>query len=148
MERLDRLEAVQSMLLEIGERSTSCNDLFDFIGAVHRALGRIMYAANFYVALCDREEGMISFPYFIDEVDAEMPVTGHKVPLAAPEESPTSWVVVNKRRLLITADDFEAREREGMQWGHGATAEHWMGAPLLDRQQHRSEERRVGKACS
>ncbi|BDT57373.1 hypothetical protein MasN3_08670 [Massilia varians] len=133
MDRLARLEAVQSMLLEIGELSTSCNDIVDFIGAVHRALGRIMYAANFYVALCDREEGTIWFPYFVDEADADVPVTGRKVRLAAPEESPTSWVVVNKRRLMITADDFLAREREGMRWGHGAAAEHWMGAPLLDR---------------
>ncbi|RZA33623.1 MAG: GAF domain-containing protein [Lysobacteraceae bacterium] len=135
MERLDRLEAVQSMLLEIGELSTTCSDITDFIGAVHRAIGRIMYAANFYVALCDREEGMIWFPYFVDEADDEVPVAGQKVPLAAPEQSPTSWVVVNKRRLMITADDFHAREREGMQWGHGSAAEHWMGAPLLDRHQ-------------
>ncbi|CAN7593290.1 GAF domain-containing sensor histidine kinase [Massilia sp. LjRoot122] len=135
MERLARLEAVQSMLLEIGELSTSCSDIVDFIGAVHRALGRIMYAANFYVALCDREEGTIWFPYFVDEADDEVPVAGQKVALAAPEDSPTSWVVVNKRRLMITADDFHAREREGMQWGHGSAAEHWMGAPLLDRHQ-------------
>ncbi len=135
MERLARLEAAQSMLLEIGELSTSCSDIVDFIGAVHRALGRIMYAANFYVALCDREDGSIWFPYFVDEADTEVPVAGQRVALAAPEESPTSWVVVNKRRLLITADDFEAREREGMSWGHGSAAEHWMGAPLLDRHQ-------------
>ncbi len=133
MERLDRLEAVQSMLLEIGELSTTCSDITDFIGAVHRALGRIMYAANFYVALCDREDETIWFPYFVDEADDEVPVAGQRVRLAAPEESPTSWVVVNKQRLMITAADFHAREREGMQWGHGSAAEHWMGAPLLDR---------------
>lgn len=132
MERLDRLEAVQSMLLEIGQLSTSCSDITDFIGAVHRALGRIMYAANFYVALCDREDGTIHFPYFVDENDDEVPAPGQRVALAAPEQSPTSWVVVNRQRLMITADDFEAREREGMQWGHGSAAEHWMGVPLLD----------------
>ncbi|MGH8853610.1 MAG: GAF domain-containing sensor histidine kinase [Telluria sp.] len=135
MERLDRLEAVQSMLLEIGQLSTTCSDITDFIGAVHRALGRIMYAANFYVALCDREDDTIHFPYFVDETDDEVPAPGKRVQLAAPEQSPTSWVVVNRQRLMITADDFEAREREGMQWGHGSAAEHWMGAPLLDRHQ-------------
>lgn len=132
MERLDRLEAVQSMLLEIGELSTTCSDIVDFIGAVHRALGRIMYAANFYVALCDREDGTIWFPYFVDEADDEVPILNQRVPLASPEKSPTAWVVVNKRRLMITADEFE---RAGAQWGHGSAAEHWMGAPLLDRHQ-------------
>jgi signal transduction histidine kinase len=135
MKRLDRLEAVQSMLLEIGQLSTTCNDITEFIGAVHRALGRIMYAANFYVALCDREDGTIRFPYFVDEADSEVPAPGQRVTLAAAELSPTSWVVVNRQRLMITADDFEARDREGMQWGHGSAAEHWMGAPLLDRHQ-------------
>ena len=132
MERLDRLEAVQSMLLEIGELSTTCSDIVDFIGAVHRALGRIMYAANFYVALCDREDGTIWFPYFVDEADDAVPILNQRVPLASPEKSPTAWVVVNKRRLMITADEFE---RAGAQWGHGSAAEHWMGAPLLDRHQ-------------
>ena len=47
MERLDLLEAVQSLLLEIGQTSTSCSDITEFIRAVHRALGRIMYVANF-----------------------------------------------------------------------------------------------------
>jgi signal transduction histidine kinase len=132
MERLDRLEAVQSMLLEIGELSTTCSDIVDFIGAVHRALGRIMYAANFYVALCDREDDTIWFPYFVDEADDEVPILNQRVPLASPEKSPTAWVVVNKRRLMITADEFV---RAGGQWGHGSAAEHWMGAPLLDRHQ-------------
>ena len=135
MERLDRLEAVQSMLLEIGQLSTTCSDITDFIGAVHRALGRIMYAANYYVALCDREDGTIRFPYFVDEADDEVPAPGQRITLAAPEESPTSWVVVNRQRLMITADDFKARRSEGMEWGHGSAAEHWMGAPLLDQHQ-------------
>ena len=132
MERLDRLEAVQSMLLEIGELSTTCSDIVDFIGAVHRALGRIMYAANFYVALCDREDDTIWFPYFVDEADDEVPILNQRVPLASPEKSPTAWVVVNRRRLMITADEFV---RAGARWGHGSAAEHWMGAPLLDRHQ-------------
>ena len=135
MERLDRLEAVQSMLLEIGQLSTTCSDITDFIGAVHCALGRIMYAANFYVALCDREDGTIRFPYFVDEADAEVPAPGQRILLAAPEQSPTSWVVVNRRRLMITRDDFHAREREGIKWGQGSAAEHWMGVPLLDQHQ-------------
>jgi len=134
MERLARLEAVQSMLLDIGELSTTCSDIVDFIGAVHRALGRIMYAANFYVALSDREDGSVRFVYFVDEVDPG-PNPDERVRLASPEQSPTAWVLLNRQRLMITADDFRARETEGMQWGQGSAAEHWMGAPLLDRHQ-------------
>jgi signal transduction histidine kinase len=129
MERLDRLEAVQSMLLEIGQTSTSCSDITEFIRAVHRALGRIMYAANFYVALSDRDEGTVRFVYFVDESD-EGPPLNHPVQLASPDESPTAWVILNRQSLVVTAADFKAR----LNFGAGSAAEHWMGCPLLDQQ--------------
>ncbi len=136
MERLDRLEAVQSMLLEIGQLSTSCSDITEFIRAVHAALGRIMYAANFYVALSDPDDGTVRFVYFVDEVDAA-PDPCERVTLASPEQSPTAWVMLNRQNLVITAEDFKAREAEGIRWGRGSAAEHWMGCPLLD-QQHQA----------
>ncbi|MEN3275090.1 MAG: hypothetical protein V7631_880 [Massilia sp.] len=79
------------MLLEIGQTSTTCSDITEFIRAVHRTLGRIMYAANFYVALSDRDEGTVRFVYFVDESD-EGPPLNQPVPLVPPEESPTAWV--------------------------------------------------------
>ena len=131
--RLNRLEAVQAMLLEIGQMSTSCSDITEFVRAVHRALGRIMYAANFYVALSDRDDGSVRFVYFVDERDV-MPYADAKVFLASPEESPTAWVILNKQMLVMTADEHNARGVDGHGWGLGSTAEHWMGCPLLDQQ--------------
>jgi len=128
MERLDRLEAVQSMLLEIGQLSTSCSDITAFIRAVHGALGRVMFAANFYVALSDREDGTVRFAYFVDEADAA-PDPAQRVTLASPEQSPTAWVLLNRETLILTAADFAARAGA---WGTGSAAEHWMGCPLLD----------------
>jgi len=130
--RLDRLEAVQSMLLEIGQLSASCTDITEFIGAVHRALGRIMYADNFYVALADREDGTVRFVYFVDTVD-QGPSPDERVTLASPEQSPTAWVMLNKQALSMTAEQMRAREN-GRNWGHGSIAEHWMGCPLFDQQ--------------
>ncbi len=125
--RLERLEAVQAMLLGIGQISTSCSDIVEFIGAVHRALGRIMYAANFYVALSDREDGTVQFVYFVDELD-EAPDPTEKIRLASPEQSPTAWVIMNRRNLVMGGDE------QATGWGTGSTAEHWMGSPLLDHQ--------------
>jgi len=131
--RLDRLEAVQAMLLGIGQISNNCSDITEFIGAVHRALGRIMYAANFYVALCDREDGSLRFAYFVDEHDAA-PDPEERCPLAAPEQSPTAWVIVNRRNLVMGASVALAAGAPAKSWGAGAVAEHWMGCPLLDHQ--------------
>jgi signal transduction histidine kinase len=130
-DRLKRLEAVQTMLLDIGRMSASCSDITEFIRAVHRALGRIMYAANFYVALTDRDDDMVRFVYFVDELDPT-PDPIEKVTLASPDESPTRWVILNRQPLVMTADETNAREVDGKTWGVGSTAEHWMGCPLLD----------------
>lgn len=134
--RLNRLETVQAMLLEIGQMSTSCSDITEFIRAVHRALGRIMYAANFYVALGDREDGTVRFVYFVDELDPT-PDPAEKVTLASPDQSPTAWVMLNCLNLVMTAAEHNARGPDGNGWGQGSTAEHWMGCPLLD-QQHQA----------
>jgi signal transduction histidine kinase len=130
--RLARLEAVQTMLLDIGHLSASCTDITEFIGAVHRALGRIMYADNFYVTLAEREDGTVRFVYFVDTVD-QGPSPDERVRLASPEQSPTAWVMLNKQPLSMTSDEERAREN-GNTWGTGSVAEHWMGCPLLDQQ--------------
>ncbi len=134
--RLNRLETVQAMLLEIGQMSATCSDITEFLRAVHRDLGRIMYAANFYVALGDREDGTVRFVYFVDELDPT-PDPNEKVTLASPDQSPTAWVMLNRRNLVMTAEEHNARGPDGNGWGLGSTAEHWMGCPLLD-QQHQA----------
>jgi signal transduction histidine kinase len=131
-DRLARLEAVQAMLLEIGQLSASCTDITEFIGAVHHALGRIMYAENFYVTLSEREDDTVRFVYFVDTVD-QGPNPHERVRLASPEQSPTAWVMLNKQALSMTASEERAREN-GNTWGTGSVAEHWMGCPLLDQQ--------------
>jgi two-component system NtrC family sensor kinase len=128
--RLHRLEAVQAMLLGIGQISNTCSDMAEFIGAVHRALGRIMYAANFYVALSDRDDNTVRFVYFVDEQDAA-PDPDEKLTLASPEQSPTAWVILNGQNLSMRRDD---QNQKGAAWGQGSTAEHWIGSPLLDHQ--------------
>ncbi len=130
--RLARLEAVQAMLLEIGQLSASCTDIREFLGAVHHALGRIMYADNFYVALAEREDNTVRFVYFVDTVD-EGPDPQERVALASPEQSPTAWVMLNRQPLSMTSDQERARDN-GSTWGRGSVAEHWMGCPLLDQQ--------------
>ncbi|MFD2365548.1 ATP-binding protein [Pseudoduganella sp. GCM10020061] len=129
--RLTRLEAVQSMLLAIGQMTTTGGDITEFVRAVHRELGRIMYAANFYVALADSEDGTVRFPYFVDELD-ETPDPAVPVRLASPDESPTNWVIHNRKRLVMTRDEQSAGGADGAEWGIGSIAEHWMGCPLLD----------------
>ncbi len=130
--RLQRLEEVQKVVLEISKISASCSDVVVFLKAVHENIGRIMYAANFYVALFNQADNTVRFVYQVDEVDEPQdPNVDFK--LQSPEESPTAWVILNSQPFILTAAEDEARARD-RKWGRGSRAEHWMGFPLLDHQ--------------
>ena len=130
--RLTRLEAVQTMLLEIGQKSSSCTDISEFLQAVHAALGRIMYAANFFVALSDRDGAvnMVRFVYFVDEVDD--PPSREALFELVPGESPTAAVILSRENMVMTAAEHESKRQDNADFGIGTIAEHWMGCPLLD----------------
>jgi signal transduction histidine kinase len=130
--RLSRLEAVQTMLLEIGQRSSTCSDITEFLQAVHAALGRIMYAANFFVALSDRDgpANQVRFAYFVDEVDD--PPSRDQAVLLTEGKSPTAWVLMNRKNLVMTGEEHQSRRAHDVKFGIGTIAEHWMGCPLLD----------------
>jgi len=131
--RLKRLEAVQDVVLEISRISTSCNDIADFLKSVHHAISRIMYAANFYVAIYDDMQDSLRFVYAVDEADT-FPDASQSFALAGADESPTAWVILNRQMLFMTAADDELRGAQNAAWGNGSRAEYWMGYPLLDQQ--------------
>jgi signal transduction histidine kinase len=130
--RLSRLEAVQTVLLEIGQKSSSCTDISEFLQAVHAALGRIMYAANFFVALSDHEGpvNQVRFVYFVDEVDE--PPSRDELFELVPGESPTAAVILSREAIVMTAAEHVSKREDNAGFGIGTIAEHWMGSPLLD----------------
>jgi len=124
--RLERLEAVQDAILAISRISASGNDISGFLREVHQIIGRIMYAANFYVALYDAADNTIRFVYEVDEVDAPLDPE-KRFTLQSPEESPTASVILNRKPLVMTAEQDSHKA-----WGYGTRSEHWIGYPLLD----------------
>ena len=127
--RVERLEAVQAMLLQVGRLSCTAHDLDPFLAAVHEAVGRILYAENFFVALYDASDSSIRFVYFIDEADApEDPA--RRFPIRHAEESPTTWVILKGEPLIVKADEFAQHDWSTAAWQTGTDATHWIGMPL------------------
>ncbi|MBC3809705.1 GAF domain-containing protein [Undibacterium seohonense] len=131
--RLQRLEAVQAMVLEIGRISADTNDLREFLHAIHIALSRIMYAKNFYIALYNPEDESIQFAYFLDEVDAP-PDPKRRFKLEAPGSFLTKWVILNQKPLTARGAEMRRITIEQNIEVTGAPSEHWMGYPLIDHQ--------------
>ncbi len=66
-------ERVQRIISDILDKSNSEVNLDDLFNFIHQSISELMPVNNFYIALNDVENGLISFPYFVDEVDEEAP---------------------------------------------------------------------------
>ena len=68
-----RAERVQAALYRIAELASSARDMQEFYREVHAVVGELMQANNFFIALYDDERQLINWPYYVDEVDLDVP---------------------------------------------------------------------------
>jgi PAS domain S-box-containing protein len=122
---------VQDALYRIAELASAAQDMQEFYRAIHEIVGELMYAKNFYVALYDEERQRINWPYYVDEVDDDVPdpnqwfafssryahgTTGYVLRTGEPQ-----WLPRARQEPL-----FASRELELV----GVLSEDWLGVPL------------------
>ncbi len=66
-------EQAQAALRSIAETASAAEDMPSFYAEIHRIVGELMYADNFFIAIYDEARNALSFPYYVDEVDPEIP---------------------------------------------------------------------------
>ena len=117
---------IQSAIFEISEAARSAGSLDELFASLHRVVGRLMAAENFYIALYDPETDLLSFPYFVDQLDeAPAPFT--------PGRGMTGYVLRTGKPLLATAEAIEELEKAGEVESLGAPSVDWLGVPLTVR---------------
>src|SRR5207249_7654941 len=57
----------------ISEAAHAARTLQELFGAIHRIVGELMPAKNFYIALYDAANDHLTFPYHVDEYDSDFP---------------------------------------------------------------------------
>ncbi len=120
-------ERLQAALYRISELASGTADLGELCAGVHRVVGELLYAENFYIALYDRESGAVSFPYFADQRDQR------------PEPRPlgkglTDYVIRTGRPLLVSPDDpdvYLPLRAAGELEIIGSEPVDWIGVPLI-----------------
>ena len=118
-----RSEAVQRAVYRIAESASVAEGLEGLLHAVHHIVGELMPADNFFVALYDRDADLLTFPYFVDQVDtADAP--------RPPGRGLTEYVLRTGRPLLGTPDVLALLERRGEVDLVGAPSVDWLGVPL------------------
>ncbi len=136
--RLAKLEAVEAeraraskALYRIGELASAARDLQEFYRAIHGVVGELMYASNFYIALYDDERRLISWPYFVDEVDTEVPDPQRWEHFGSGNaRGTTAYVLQTGKPQHLSRERIEELVELGDVDLVGDLAEDWLGVPL------------------
>ncbi len=118
-----RSERLQSALFRISQLSRESRDLPAFYASIHKVVGELMDATNFYIAEYDAAADILTFPYFVDQFDP------------APEGRPpgrtlTAYVLRTGKPVLATPERFESLQAQGEVELIGAPSVDWLGVPL------------------
>jgi len=120
---LVKSEDLQAALFRIAQLSRESESLNEFYAAVHRVVGELMSARNFYIAEYDPQSDRLTFPYFVDEIDA-MPNWVN------PGRGLTAYVLRTGQPLLATPPEFARLVAAGEVEQIGAASIDWLGAPM------------------
>jgi diguanylate cyclase (GGDEF)-like protein len=120
----ERGEQLQAALFRIAELGATSGSLEEFHAAVHRIVGRLLYANNFYVAMLSEDGTEITFPYSVDEFDGERPTRKLGRGL-------TEYVLRSGKALLADRETNRALHEAGQIATQGARSSIWLGVPLV-----------------
>ncbi|HVS31347.1 MAG TPA: EAL domain-containing protein [Thermoanaerobaculia bacterium] len=118
-----RAQDLQAALFRIGELNRATGELEEFYRSIHRVVGELMDATNFYIAEYDAGHDLVSFPYFADEHDTtpEPRKRGRSI---------TDYVLRKGKPVLVGREDFDALIAAGEVDLAGTPSIDWIGVPL------------------
>ena len=89
-------QQIQAVLFNISQAVNTTGNLQELLEIIHHQLGTLIDTANFYVALYDKENGLYSFPYCVDEYDEPEEFTPQQL-----KNSLTDYVRRSGKPLLV-----------------------------------------------
>jgi diguanylate cyclase (GGDEF)-like protein len=125
-----KVESLQQALFEISELSASVEgDMDDFYAAIHDTLSRLIGAPNCYVAILDKENQILGFPYYKDEVYYEVESRPMGLGLTEYVIRHGSAELIDSSRVQQLSDDKELSSliAENMR----IKLNSWIGSPLI-----------------
>jgi len=118
-----RSQEIGNVIFQISETSHSVTSVDDLFPVIHRELGKILDATNFFVAMYDKTTHSISLPYHMDFKD--------KFATFPAGKTLTGYVIHKKKPILTTEEDIQKLVEEGVIEIIGTPAKVWMGSPLI-----------------
>ncbi len=120
-----RAQELQRTLFRIAELSMTSESLERFYAEIHKVVGGLLYARNFYIGMLSADSSMLEFAYSVDERDT----------IRQPRkiaQGLTEYVLRVGKPLLADRHRIAQLESSGKVISHGALAHCWLGVPLLN----------------
>jgi signal transduction histidine kinase/ActR/RegA family two-component response regulator len=130
LQALEYSEHLRTALYKISEQSHHAENIGDLYSMLHRTVGHLIPAKNFFIALIEqRDKGtFIRFPYYIDEFDGHF--QGTEMALDRENQTLTGYLMTTRKPLLLTPDNFVSTCREHGLHCVGTRPHSWLGAPF------------------
>jgi diguanylate cyclase (GGDEF)-like protein len=125
-----KVESLQQALFEISELSASVEgNMDDFYSAIHDTLSRLIGAPNCYVAILDKVNLVLDFPYYKDEVYSEVESRPMSLGLTEYIIRHGSAELIDASKVQKLSDDNELSSyvAENMK----VQLNSWIGSPLI-----------------
>lgn len=116
-------EKLQSALYRISELATTTENMEEFYRGLHAVVGELMYAENFYVALCHRDSDVLTCPYFADQYEPAFKERRKAGGL-------TEFVISSQKPLLASRRKIQRMIKAGEVNLIGKPAVDWLGVPF------------------
>jgi len=116
----ENIQRVISHILQAANAVRNLDELFKFI---HKSISELMHVENFYIAIHDKENDLITFPYFIDKYDDSAPPIKFGNGL-------TEYVIRKGESALIDKKMDDELVAKGEIELIGTQSEIWLGVPL------------------
>jgi PAS domain S-box-containing protein len=118
-----RAEQVQQAIYRISQAVVTTASLDELFHSIHHSLAELMPVENFYIALYDSTNDLLSFPYYVDLYDQPPPP-------AKPERGLTEYVIRTGKPLWAPEKVFLELIQQGEVESVGSDSIDWIGVPL------------------
>jgi len=128
--RLERAERLQRALYAIADLASSDRDEHEVLQAMHRIVGGLMYAENFFIVLYDAGRKTLRFAYFADTRDTDVPDPAAETHEDQFVGSLTVALLHHGRALMGSSAELSARFGLAADAESGPDSEAWLGVPM------------------
>lgn len=118
-----REEKLKQIILEILESANSEKNLSELFKFIHTCIKKLMKADNFYIAYYKRDSDLLTFPYFVDEIDDDS--SSKKL-----GKGLTEYVLRTGKSALVDLSKDEELRSLGEIELIGPQSPIWLGVPL------------------